>query len=213
VNWSNKPGASGEFHGIPNAVNGKGRRYEGFGHPGFDVAASEIISPNSIRTSTPGKEWSLLWEFFDTHAKVTMERVPTGEAYWILYEGVPGGQYDKNKLDDIFWGTDKDGRRSDRPALGQASSATGKWNWLYWGEKKIRRVLFMQRQIDDGQNDLMAYMNAKQTRSDGMIVFGFGRGLNTEPQLQLINGFKLGFVESVDHDAIATGIRSIEIAR
>ncbi len=213
VNWSNKPGASGEFRGIPNAVNGKGRRYEGFGHPGFDVAASEIVSANSIRTSTPGTEWSLLWEFFDQHATLTMEKVPVGEAYWILYEGVPGGQYDKNQLADIFWGTDQDGRRSDRPALGSASSATGRWKWLYWGHTKRSRVLFMQRQTDDGRNDLMAYMNAKQTLSDGMIVFGFGRGPNTESQLRLPNKFALGFVESVAHDAIAAGIRSLDLAR
>jgi hypothetical protein len=206
VGWSRKPGASGEYRGIPNCVNGKGRRYEGFGHPGFDVAVSEVVAANSIRTRTDDGSWSLRWEFFDSHATVAVEKVPAGEAYWFLYEGVPAGKYVADKLKDTFWGTDKDGRRDDRPPLGKQSAADGKWRWVYWGHQTSPRVLFLERPQDDGQHDLMAYMNAKQSPGDGMVVFGFGRGRSLESELRRPNTFRLGFIEAKDHQAIAAGI-------
>ena len=138
-----------------------------------------------------------------------MEKTPTGEVYWVLYEGIPGGSYDTNRLQQKFWGTDKDGRRTDTPPLGKQTSAIGRWSWVYWGDQSAKRVLFLQRRNADGQNDLMAYMNAKQTPTDGMIVFGFGRGPNTESQLRLPNTFTLGFAESIAHDHIAEHIQEV----
>jgi hypothetical protein len=206
VAWSRKPGAGGEFRGIPNCVNGKGRSHEGFGHPGFDVARSEVVGSNAIRSVTPDANWSLLWKFFDTHATVTIEKVAAGEAYWALYEGIPGGKYVSSDLAATFWGTDADGRRDDRPPLGTQSAATGKWRWVYWGHRASPRVLFLQRQQDDGQNELMAYMAAKQSPPDGMVVFGFGRGRSLQSQLRLPNTFRLGFIEATAHAAIAKSI-------
>jgi hypothetical protein len=206
VGWSRRPGASGEYRGIPNCVNGKGRRHEGFGHPGFDVATSKIVAANSLRSTTPDGHWSLLWKFFDAYATVTLEKVPAQEAYWFLYEGIPGGKYVAGRLQDTFWGTDKDGRRDDRPPLGKQSAATGRWRWVYWGHRDAKRVLFLERHNDDGQNDLMAYMNAKQSLPDGMVVFGFGRGRSLESELRRPNTFRLGFIEATAHETVAACI-------
>ena len=76
--------------------------------------------------------------------------------------------------------------------------------WVYFGDSKVDRVLFLAHHVDDGTYDQFYQMDGEMT------VFGFGReykccakSLTAAPA-----EFTIGFVESTEHAAIATAVEA-----
>ena len=107
VSYHAIPGSreSGEYRGIPNMV-GDPNPEESFFHPGFTTSTSTLVGQGPLKVSIrstsnhPTNVWILLWEFYPTYVRMTMEAVGTGNdgAYWFLYEGTPGGTLDPGDL-------------------------------------------------------------------------------------------------------------------
>ena len=46
--------------------------------------------------------WEGVYDFYATHVTFTITRMPADRAYWVLYEGTPGGTLDsRGLLDDL----------------------------------------------------------------------------------------------------------------
>jgi hypothetical protein len=182
-------GASGHYRGIPNMGLNK------FGHPGYKGATSTKVNANTIR-STKG-EWSTTWEFFPTHAKMTVNGV--GENYWFLYEGTPGGEVG---ADDVCWRSDgSKGSCSERwrGDVRNTSGAAPGTEWVYFADGKLDRSLFMIHN-DDEVVDQYYLMRP-------MTVFGFGRGGGTKRHMRETPAVLIiGLVESRDFNAVKAHI-------
>jgi len=186
-------GASGGFRGIPNLVF----RSEdaGAGHPGFDQCNSEKINERSIRTQTKSGKWQWCWKFYDDHARVTIEKIDSNQAYWFLYEGTVAGKFEPKQQ---YWGTDLGGPRYDKPSLNHGERILGKWQWAYFGDKGINRIFFVAQEQKDKLTDHFAYMGDTEEGTDasnGMVVFGFGREEGAKPLMTKTDDtFMIGFL-------------------
>jgi hypothetical protein len=168
----------------------------GAGHPGFDRCVSEKIDARTIRTASRSGKWAWRWEFFDTHARMTMEKADPEHAWWFLYEGPVAGTFAPERK---YWGTDLGGPRRERPDHFAGQVVQGKWQWVYFGDEGVNRVLFVAQHESDDLADAFSYLGntkAGVQANDGMVVFGFGRGAGTRPLLKK-NGarFSVGFLE------------------
>lgn len=191
--------AASDFRGLPNLVHKSDDK--GCGHPGFNKCISEKISDHAIRTSSKSGKWQWTWSFTDSYACFTMEKVDTSNVYWFLYEGPIAGRYDP---ENQYWGTNKDGVRNDRPDRHLRETVYDSWHWVFFGDYRINRVLFLAQKVDDQITDTFGFMgNSKQglKAEDGMVVFGFGREARAQPLLKAAdNVFYVGFFERMVSD-------------
>jgi len=142
-----------------------------------------------------------------------MVRAPSDSPWWFLYEGTVGGRWSP---ETHYWGTDRGGPRHERPD--SRHKLFDRWRWAYFGDKASRRLLFIGQKQPDALPDTLWYMGAQNqgdiTSSDGMIVFGFGRGENTTPQLRgAVHEFVLGLLDArvnnqSDHERVQREIES-----
>ncbi|MGL4610294.1 MAG: hypothetical protein ACRCYY_11565 [Trueperaceae bacterium] len=182
--------AGNAFRGMPNLVFGG--EEDGYGHPGFSGCRSEHVSKKSLETFSLCGRWGWRWDFFDTHAELTMLKVNPERSYWFLYEGTLGGKYD---VPHQFWGTDK-GLRSDKPNFYKEQSVYENWSWVYMGNECLDRVLVL-KQAQPSPCDMLSFLSwdkDKLESNDGMIVFGFGRD-KTSPRLQGLRTFYVSLVD------------------
>ncbi|HLF95011.1 MAG TPA: hypothetical protein VJB14_16200 [Planctomycetota bacterium] len=186
-------GSAGNYRGIPNAVHP-----EGHFHPGGTTCTSTLVSRGPIRarilSESNDRKWACAWDIFPGSARLTVLR--KDKPYWFLYEGTPGGKLDPEK-DYVV--------RSN----GERSSAAAKWTgdiagpeWLYFGDGKLDRVLFLAHHEEDEKVDSYWPMEGNMT------VFGFGRDgltkhLDTVPQR-----FTVGFRETSDFAGVSKEVRS-----
>lgn len=188
------PGAAGgSFRGLPNLLTAYGKPESGIGHPGFDRCYSKIIATDEIRSVCDKGRWAWTWRFTAENAVLTIERADPDQPYWFTYEGVIGGHWSPGT---IYWGTDTGGPHREIPQ--QDAQKFDRWQWIYFGDKSVPRVLLlMQIDYDKASDNLWFLGNSRKLSdsSDGMAVFGFGRG----PNGPLLKGggkrFVLGFVE------------------
>jgi hypothetical protein len=159
---SYRPGgrAAGEFRGIPNLGV--------VAHPGYtgDKGSKTTVESTGplrarLRSVSNDGKWEMYWDFFPAHARLTIVRA--GEPYWLLYEGTPGGKLD---IEDDFTGT----------STGLKRPVTEAWTgdlpgpeWVYFGDRKLKRALFVANHQNDDANDQFYQMDGEMT------VFGFGR--------------------------------------
>lgn len=194
-------GASSGYRGLGNLVFRSDER--GAGHPGFDKCECKIISQTEIYCESISKKWAWTWAFTDEFGKITLEKTDPGHAYWFLYEGPVGGQFNPSQH---YWGTEEGGPRYETPSLHRGEAVQGKWQWAYFGDEKLDRVFFVAQQEKDGLVDYFAYMGddgelANDAR-DGMVVFGFGRDTGAKPLMTSDgNVFYFGFFPSKIADA------------
>lgn len=186
--------AAGDFRGIPNMVYGQ-ELDSGTGHPGFNTIKSvEQVSGNKLCfVSENGYEFS--YTFTDEYVKLDVDKVILDQKYWILYEGPIGGSYE-TKI--AYWGTDL-GMRSDTPDYLNGERVEGKWQWAYFGSKNQNRVLVIKQKESDNLADMLGFLGNDGNHleaSDGMVVFGLGRSLNTKPLFSEPNTFYFGFFEN-----------------
>lgn len=174
--------AASDYRGLPNLVF-RGDD-DGAGHPGFQACWSELAAPDTVRTVSKSGLWSWEWRFQDSYAEMTVLKADPSRAYWFLYEGMPGGRYSPSEQ---YWGTDLGGPRRDTPDYLAGEEIYGKWKWVYFGDVRSGRVLFILNRSSNPYLSEMGYLGADSAgleAGDGMVVFGFGRKKNAVPFLE-----------------------------
>jgi hypothetical protein len=157
ITWRVGGGSAGEYRGIPNT----GAAF----HPGYTNSNSLVLNSGPLKMTilsvSADNFWESTWEVYPRYARFTMRRA--GGNYWFLYEGTPGGLL--NPTTDFVY-------RSN----GARNLANGSWSgdlsgaeWVYFGDRAMRRVLYMAHHESDTQSDSYRQME------NNMTVFGFGR--------------------------------------
>ncbi len=192
-------GQSGWFRGIPNMG------LDVFGHPGYDGATSTTpdtmgvpLGSATIESSKGG--WSVTWEFFASHARMTVHGV--GESYWLLYEGTPGGAVGG---DDTCWRSSGESTSLSNSWEGDVANTSGRaegLEWVYFADGTLDRSLFLAHDDDD--------ITDRYYLMDPMTVFGFGRHSANLDRLLTATPASLyiGLVESRDFDTVADAIEA-----
>ncbi|NND35289.1 MAG: hypothetical protein HKN76_22060 [Saprospiraceae bacterium] len=212
--WDTYPAsAASAYRGIPNLVYGSDD--SGAGHPGHDQCRSQLLNEQTILTQSTSGSWSWKWEFFADHARLTMLEVADGEAYWFLYEGIPGGKFAPFSQ---YFGTNSGGPYRATPDFFAGDKIFGQWQWCYFGHEDVDRVLYVTMLDKDEHSDTFSYLGNSEKgvkSTDGMVVFGFGRADGAKPLMKGPNTFLLGFKEGLieskeDHDEMQHFIRSLK---
>ena len=165
INYHVGGGSAGEYRGIPNMG--------AWAHPGYTNSTSSLISSGPIKATIASQTtdglWKLIWEFYPRFAKLTLQQA--NGAYWLLYEGTPGGTYNPSTG---FWTRSSGERLTDNGFfVGDISSP----EWAYFGDVSTPRFLFLAHHEDDNLED--QYWNMQ----NNMTVFGFGRQYATTTPL------------------------------
>ncbi len=205
--------AAAGYRGLPNLLFGGGNPDAGVGHPGFDRCESTLAGPNTIRTESLSGKWAWTWTFTETTATFTMEKADPDHAWWFLYEGPIAGTFAPQEK---YWGTDKGGPRREVPDI--RNQRFDQWQWIYFGDVAVPRILFLVQHEPDDLPDTLWYLGSSEggaaTAADGMVVFGFGRGPGTRPQFRGAGQrFTVGLLETsvtdaADHARVAEQIRA-----
>ena len=96
--------------------------------------------------------WEGFYDFYATHLTFTMTRMTAGRAYWVLYEGTPGGTFDSGD----YWMTSAISTKSSSNFAADIPSP----EWIAFGDQNLDRVLFLLHHEDDGKTD---YYHPQQT--------------------------------------------------
>jgi hypothetical protein len=195
--------AAGDARGIPNSCYPRG-----FFHPGASGDAGSIstithqgplkITIHSILTSG---FFECQWDIYPEYARLTM--LKTDSAYWILYEGTPGGVMEP----EVDFVTRSDGRQTIGSERWLEDIETEEW--VYFSDPNVNRSLFLFHEENDHINDQYYAMTSVAPPLDGkMTVFGFGRhsyfmDLYVTPQ-----HFTYGIVDGTSFTPTAALIRS-----
>jgi hypothetical protein len=202
IGFHNRKGSAhkGEYRGFPNAVHKQDGSYFHAMNAKTDPSTSvvDMESKNHVRitfTSDTSK-WKGQWDFYPERCDFTMTNISDGYKYWVLYEGVPGGEM--NTTD--FWYASMDTKQ--HPIQESFEGDLPSPEWMAFGDKDSSRVLYMLHHEDDKHPDNYVYRN-------DMTVFGFGRenGEKTTKHLTSIQTFSIGFVESKEYSRIDQDIR------
>lgn len=185
--------AAGSYRGLPNLV------YlgddSGAGHPGFDKCISEKIGDTQIRSHTRSGKWQWTWSFYNSHALLKVDKTDPEEAYWFLYEGPIGGNYDPQYE---FWGTDRGGPFKIMPDYYFGNIQSQLCKWIYFGDENNKWVFFILQKDRDEKNDIFSYLGSTDQgviAPDGMVVAGFGRDPEAKPLLKGSSEFIIGFMK------------------
>jgi hypothetical protein len=190
---SGAKGASSGYRGLGNLVFRSDDG--GAGHPGFDQCDCKIVSEKEIYCESHSGNWAWTWAFEDQFGKITIEKTDPNHAYWFLYEGPVGGKFNPSQH---YWGTDQGGPRHETPSLHRGEAEQGHWHWAYFGDQEVDGAFFVAQEKQDDLVDYFAYMGddgglANESK-DGMVVFGFGRGMGAKPLMtEPGNVFYFGF--------------------
>ena len=158
------------------------------GHPTY--------TPKDIRyTRSKDGKWACQWEITDAWARLTVLRAD--HAYWFLYEGTPGGKLDVARQFCVRSG----GMRT--PAGRSWTGDLPGDEWVYFGDKKLRRVLYLVHHERDEHVDSYWPMQGNMT------VFGFGRKGLTKHMTKVPARFTVGFCESTDPKVVAAAIAAV----
>jgi hypothetical protein len=173
--------AAAGYRGLPNLVFVGPDK--GAGHPGFDRCTSEVLGADTIRTTSLSGFWAWSWFFTETTATFTMERADPEHPWWFLYEGPIAGTFEPGRK---LWGTDEGDPHDEVPAID--SQRFGRWRWVFFGDRGVPRVLFLAQHEPDDRDDTVWFLGSSDggaaTASEGMVVFGFGRGPDATPLLR-----------------------------
>ena len=183
-------GAAGMFRGLPNMVyQGEDN---GAGHPGFDQCNS-WFEDGKLYSESKSKLWLWRWTFHDSHAELEVLKTDAGRNYWFLYEGTPGGKF---KPRSYTHGSNTKTTDSNAPDFYKGKARFLPLQWAYVGAKNLDITFFMLHRTDTPEKGLVSYLGNSEKgvdSKDGMTVFGFGRGEETNPLLRGTNKFVIGF--------------------
>lgn len=212
--WNLYPeSAVSSYRGLPNMVYRS--EDSGVGHPGFDLCYSLQVDKNTILTISKSGTWQWRWKFFERYATLTMEKVDEQHPYWFSYEGVIAGEFSPGH---DYWGTNLGGPRKDINDFYKGEMIFANWQWIYFGDDRVKQVLFVGMKNPDRKIDALGFLgNSSQgiESDDGMVVFGFGRQGDAQPQLtDPHNTFYFGFIKrkiknKATHESLAKDIEGI----
>lgn len=205
--------ASSSYRGIPNLVFESDDA--GVGHPGRKKCYSFLVNENTILTISKSGKWQWRWVFYEHYASISIEKTDHESKYWFLYEGPIAGEF---KPEHMYWGTNLGGPRREINDFYKGDKIFANWHWAYFGDDRVKQILFVAMVKPDRQIDALGFLgnSSKGVDSeDGIVVFGFGRLGNSQPQLtDPHNTFYIGFLkrkvknESV-HESVAKDIANI----
>ncbi|XMO87035.1 hypothetical protein AAFN75_01810 [Algibacter sp. AS12] len=192
----------GEYRGFPNAIHKQDGSYFHAMNAGTTPSTSEveIVTDEHVRITftSDNKQWEGQWDFFNDRCDFTMRKVSPGYNYWVLYEGVPGGEMDTSD----FWFASSDTKQHaiEEPFQGDLPAP----EWMAFGDQKSPRVLYMLHHKNDELSDNYVGRN-------DMTVFGFGRknGKKTTKHLNSVQTFSIGFIESKDYNEVEETVKKI----
>jgi hypothetical protein len=212
--WNVYPeSAASSYRGLPNIVFRSDDN--GAGHPGYKMCYSFVVGSNTILTISKSGKWQWRWVFYEHYATITMEKVDEDHKYWFLYEGPIAGTFMPEKQ---YWGTNLGGPRKEINDYYKRDKIFANWHWIYFGDERVKQILFIAMEKPDRQIDALGFLgnSSKGVNSeDGMVVFGFGRQSDEQPQMtDPHNKFFFGFMKrkvksSNSHDAAAKSIMGI----
>lgn len=196
IGHSTAAAGDGMFRGIPNGIEPEG----GF-HAGDTTMTSTITHKGPVKVTIDATGYSGAWEgqfaFYPTHATFTITKA--GHAYWLLYEGTPGGSFEPNS-DYIT--------RSD----GTKTMASESWDgdipapeWALFSDGTLDRSLYMYLKDDDSTGDSFWPMGTQMT------VFGIGR-VNAPLIQKTPNTLAFGLLETRDYASAKTQLASVFVA-
>jgi hypothetical protein len=201
IGFHNEEGSGwkGEYRGFPNSIHRQDGSYFHALNAKTEVSTSlvEIETADHVRivfTSGNGN-WEGRWDFYVDRCDFTMSRVSPGYKYWVLYEGVPGGEMDETD----FWYSSADGE-SHLIGDSQEGDLPGP-EWMAFGDADASRMIYILHHEDDTHPD--DYFDRPY-----MTVFGFGR-MNKEKYLDTPQTFSIGFVESSDYAKVQRSIEKV----
>lgn len=184
-------GAAGEYRGFPNAVFKEAGSYFHARNDGTDACVSKVVesSPNRIVIDVDSENglWAGRYVFTASACTFIMTKMPAGHAYWVLYEGTPGGQYD-----DSDWWITQDESTPQPLTTNHAGDLGGEW--IAFGDTAASRMLVVSHLENDEFPDHFYQMQKKMT------VFGFGRAGMKKFLRSVPQHFSVGFVESTAHE-------------
>jgi len=186
--------AASSYRGLPNLVF----RSEdgGVGHPGQKKCYSFKVDENTILTISKSGLWQWRWEFNEHYATLTMEKVDPENKYWFLYEGPIAGEF---KPEYQYWGTNLGGPRKEINDFYKGDKIFANWHWVYFGDMRVKQILFVAMEKPDRQIDALGFLGNSThgvDSEDGMVVFGFGRQSDAQPQMtDPHNTFYFGFLK------------------
>lgn len=212
--WDKYPeSAASSFRGIPNLVFKS--EDGGAGHPGHKKCYSFQVDENAILTISKSGNWQWRWKFYDHYATVTMEKVDQEHKYWFLYEGPIAGEF---KPEQQYWGTNLGGPRKDINDFYKGDKIFANWHWIYFGDERVKQILFIAMEKPDRQIDELGFLGNSTIgvdSDDGMVVFGFGRQSDAQPQMtNPKNTFYIGFLKRKvknfnGHESVAKDIMNV----
>lgn len=204
IGFHPEPGSesTGEYRGFPNAIHNQDGSYFHARNAGTDVSTSVVtlVSDQHVQivfTSGNGK-WIGRWDFYPEKCVFTMDKVSLGYRYWILYEGVPGGSFDKT--DFCYSSIDSKKRSIDERQNGDLPGI----EWMAFGDVNSPRMIYLVSDVDDTHSDRFYNMR------DEMTVFGFGRA-GGDKFLDSPQSFEIGFVELTDYNSVSREIEKEKI--
>jgi len=166
--------ATGEYRGLPKSTTLGGYFHcdYGFGKDQTNLFTSTVTlrEPGHVRihSETRQGDGACDWDFFPTHATLTLLKVPGGK-FWFTYEGAPGGTFDLTEDFTI---------RSD----GKHASLSETWSevvpWVLFGAQESPHGLLLVNHQTGSPVDSYTpfpYKLSEKQPAHQMAVFGFGR--------------------------------------
>lgn len=212
--WDSYPAsAASSYRGIPNMVFRSDD--SGAGHPGHKKCYSFKVTQNTILTISKSGKWQWRWKFYEHYVSITMEKVDHEHKYWFLYEGPIAGEFN---TEHQYWGTNLGGPRREINDFYKGNKIFANWHWVYFGDDRVKQVLFVAMNKPDRQIDELSFMGDSSKgvdADDGMVVFGFGRQGDAQPQMtDPHNTFYIGFLKRKvknlnGHESVAKDISDI----
>lgn len=193
--WNLYPeSAASSYRGLPNLVFRSDDN--GAGHPGHKVCYSFQVDQSTILTISKNGKWQWRWRFYERYATLTIEKTDPESKYWFLYEGPIAGEF-RPKFQ--YWGTNLGGPRREIIDYYKGDKIFANWHWIYFGDMRVKQILFVAMENPDRQIDSLGFLgNSSQgiQAEDGMVVFGFGRQSDAQPQMtDPHNTFYFGFIK------------------
>ncbi len=196
IGFRSEPGsrAAGEFRGFPNAVHQQAGNYFHPRNTGTEESklTVEHTRPDHVTISGVSSNglWACRYDFRPTHCTFTMTKMSPEHKYWILYEGTPGGSYD----DTDWWMTSA--IKQPQPMTVNHEGDIPAPEWIVFGDRQVKRVLFLLSHTDDSHADRFYQMDKQMT------VFGFGRLKGAKHIDAVPRQFSIGFLETINHAEI-----------
>ena len=193
-------GAGGEYRGFPNAVHRQAGSYFHPRNQSTDPSVTKVVHRGPQRVTIAAESsnglWACRYDFYATHCRYIMTKLPAGMKYWVLYEGTPGGRYD----DSDWWMTSAVMQKTSltQPHRGDIPAP----EWIAFGDRHSHRSLVLLHHEDDSYPDDFYQMQQKMT------VFGFGRARLNKYLDSMPQHFSIGFVNSTSHARIQDEILS-----